>query len=286
MNTPLPRLAPAALDSTLLDALDSNSFIVADQEVDLPCRLKLLPGADRLFIMLNGAVDRSKPLPVFARWNWGKALGGHVLAVCDPTLFLDDELRLGWFVGNRTMDPMRALHRTVETVRGLLGIAADRMVFYGSSGGGFAAIVAAAGLPQGRAVAINPQTDITLYYPRAVANITKVFAAGWTPQRCLDAYPLRWSALAAIADARRGDRDLRVFYAQNLVDRGHHSRHFLPFCKQVKAPPTGGLSVDATVLTHVFSSPEGHGAEPPEVVKYVVTHGLPHLSQVVACEGR
>lgn len=286
MNTPLPRLAPAALNPTLLDALDGTNFVIADEEVDLPCRLKLLPGAERLFIMLNGAVDRSKPLPVFARWNWGKVLGGHVLAVCDPTLFLDDELRLGWFVGNRTMDPMRALHRTAETVRTLLGIAADRMVFYGSSGGGFAAIVAASGLPQGRAVAINPQTDITHYYPRPVANITKVFAAGWTPQRCLDAYPLRWSALAAVADARGHGRDLRVFYAQNLVDKAHHARHFLPFCKQVDAPPAGGLSVDATVLTHVFSSPEGHGAEPPEVVKYVVAHGLPHLFSTAAREGR
>jgi hypothetical protein len=277
MNAPLERVAPASLDASSLKALDSTNFLVADTEVDLPCRVKLLPGADRLFVMLNGAVDRSKPLPVFARWNWGKVLGGHVLSVCDPTLYLDDELRLGWFVGNRTMDPMTALRRTAETVRSVLGIASDRMVFYGSSGGGFAAMVAAAGLRCGRAIAVNPQTDITHYYPRPVAGIAKVFAPGWTPQRCRDTYPLRWSALAALAEARRSGNDLRLVYAQNLVDKAHHARHFLPFCEQAQAPAAGGVSVDGTVLTHVFSSPEGHGAEPPEVVKYMVAHGLPHL---------
>lgn len=277
MSAPLQRFEPEALDTATLNGLDSKNFLVADPEVDLPCRLKLLPGSTTLFVMLNGAVDRAKPLPVFARWNWGKVLGGHVLAVCDPTLYLDDQLRLGWFVGNRSMDPMQALLRTVERVRRLLGIADTRVVFYGSSGGGFASMVAAAARPVGRAIVVNPQTDITNYYPKAVDRLAKVFAAGWTAQRCRDEYSLRWSALEAIAEAGRRQQDLRIVYAQNLEDPVHHARHFLPFCAATGSPQAGGLSNDGRIRTHVYTSPEGHGAEPPEVVKFFIAEGLAHL---------
>lgn len=277
MSAALPRFEPEALDAATLAGLDAKNFLVADPEVDLPCRLKLLPGSTALFVMLNGAVDRAKPLPVFARWNWGKVLGGHVLAVCDPTLYLDDQLRLGWFVGNRSIDPMKALLRTVEQVRMQLGIADTRVVFYGSSGGGFASMVAAASRPVGRAIVVNPQTDITHYYPKAVDRIAQVFATGWTAKRCRDEYPLRWSALEAITEAGRRQHDLRIVYAQNLEDPVHHARHFIPFCTATDAPQEGGLSSDGRMRTHVYSSPEGHGAEPPDVVKFFVADGLAHL---------
>lgn len=285
MSATPPRFKVEELDSATLRNLDGQTFFIANPEIDLPCRLKLLPGSESLFVMLNGAVNRASPLPVFARWNWGRILGGHVLAVCDPTLYLNDKLRLGWYVGNLSIDPMRAMLPAVEGIQRRLGIADGRVVFYGSSGGGFASLVAAAFRPVGRAIVVNPQIDITNYVPKAVERFANVFAPGWTPQRCRDTYPLRWNALAVVADARRAGRDLRILYAQNLVDKGHHERDFLPFCKEVEAPTTGGLSADATVLTHVFSSPEGHGAEPPEVVKYMVSHGLTHLFSTAGRSG-
>jgi hypothetical protein len=227
--------------------------------------------------MLNGAVDRTNPLPVFARWNWGKVLGGHVLAFCDPTLYLDDQIRLGWFVGNRSMDPMQALLRTVELVRVQLGIAYACVVFYGSSGGGFASIIAAASSPVGRAIVVNPQTAITSYHRKAVDRLAQVFAVGWTAQRCLEEFPLRWSAIEAIAEAGRRQHDLRIVYAQNLLDTMHHKEHYLPFCSATNSQQGGGLSIDGRMFTHIYSSPEGHGPEPPEVVKFFVSEGLKHL---------
>lgn len=277
MSTPLARLKPEDLDAQSLGELDSKSFIVADPETDLPCRLKLLPDSRTLFVMLNGAVDRAKPLPVFARWNWGKILGGHVLAICDPTLYLDEKLRLGWFVGNRSIEPMKALLRTVEIVRFQLGIDDTRVIFYGSSGGGFASIIAAASRPVGRAMVVNPQTDINNYYPEHVQQIAKVFASNWTPDQCRTHYPLRWSVLEAIEAAKLIKNDLRIVYAQNLHDSGHYSRHFSPFCTATSSPIDGGTSVDGQILTYVYNSPEGHGAEPPDVVKYFVDRGLAHL---------
>lgn len=60
MSAVLPRFEPEALDAAALNGLDAKNFLVADPKVDLPCRLKLLPGSSTLFVMLNGAVDRTK----------------------------------------------------------------------------------------------------------------------------------------------------------------------------------------------------------------------------------
>ena len=278
MSVDLTRFHVNTLTRHELLQLDGQSFLLYNDDVDLPCRLKLLPGAKTLFVMLNGAVDRSKTaLPVFARWNYGKILGGHVLSVCDPTLYLNDKLRLGWFVGNRSLDPMQALLHGVDAVSTLLDVVNNQVIFYGSSGGGFASMVAAASRECGRAIVINPQTEITAYYQSAVNRVASVFAPEWKPQECRDRYPLRWSALMAIAESRRLNRDLLIVYAQNLVDTVHHDRHFLPFCEATGSPHEGGLSEDGRMLTHVYSSAGGHGPESPEVVKYIVAHGLKHL---------
>lgn len=279
MTTSLPHFALRSLAKDDLRRLDAKSFVISDDSgVDLPCRLKLLPGATVLFIMFHAAFDRTKvALPVFARWNYGKVLGGHVLSVCDPTLYLDDELRVGWYIGSRCADPMPVLLGTANRVRELLGLTDDQVVFYGSSGGGFAALRAAASCRVGRAVVINPQTAIAAYFETFVSRFAKVFAPELTPRECRDLYPLRWSALAAIADARLRQHDLRIVYAQNLDDKVHHARHFRPFCGLTGAPLSGGTSADGSMLTHVYASPEGHGAEPPEVVKYIVTDGMRHL---------
>jgi hypothetical protein len=275
----MPRYSLKSLDPDTLRKLDGRSFIVRRAlGIDLPCKLKLLAGTEVLFVMLNGAVNRAKlQLPVFARWNYGKVLGGHVLAVCDPTLYLDESLRLGWFAGNRHIDPMRALLSVVEAVRLGLGIAQDRVVFHGSSGGGFASIVAASRVHCGRALVINPQTEILAYDVRAVERFARVFAPEWTAQECRRRFPLRWSALDAIAAAERGNRDLRLVYAQNMDDAEHYSHHYLPFCAATGSPTAGGANADGRMLTYTYASPEGHASEPPEVVRFLAAGGLAHL---------
>lgn len=282
MSNPL-KLTLEALAGHDLSELEAAPFVVEDHKVRLDCRLKLHPGTDRLFIMLNGAVDRKKtPLPVFARWNWGRVLGGHVLAVCDPTLYLDEELNIGWFVGRRHWNPLDALLRTVATVRERLNISGDRSIYYGSSGGGFAALCASSREPGGRALVINPQTEIVQYYGRFVTRIAKVFDPQQTAQQLRTEFPLRWSAIAAVQNARAAHRAPRVFYAQNVTDAWHHKHHFLPFCARLGLPSDGGLSTDGSMMTHTYASAEGHGAEPPELVKHVCAVAVPFLIDEVS----
>lgn len=262
------------------EEIDGRAFVVAG-EMDIACRLKLNPGSDTLFVMLNGAVrNREKVvLPVFARWNWGKILGGHVLAICDPTLSLHDQLRLGWFLGTAGANPLNTVAKAVNWAESVLGIVPNKVVFYGSSGGGFAAFLAAAQRPVGRVVTINPQTDIAAYYPPAVKRVMQIFSPGLSISEARDQYLHRWSAIEATEAAKKAGRDLRSLYIQNIKDAFHHEHHFLPWCQRFGLPTEGGASEDGTMLTYVYDSPDGHGAEPPEVVRYITTTGLPRITE-------
>lgn len=275
----LTRCLSAELRNFHPDELAAGSFLVVDNKIEMPCRLQCVPGSDVLFVMLNGAVQRPKvALPVFARWNWGRVLRGHVLSVCDPTLYLSPRLRLGWFLGREDLDPMPTLQQTADTIAALLGVCSRRIIFYGSSGGGFAALVAAAGRDDGRAIAVNPQTEVVQYIPPAPERVARVFSYGKAnAEKCRAAHPKRWSALAAIAAAQQAGRNLRAVYVQNLSDVGHHQHHFLPFCEANGTPASGGLSPDGRLLTRVYDTGEGHGAEPPEIVRYMVDTAVPHL---------
>jgi pimeloyl-ACP methyl ester carboxylesterase len=280
MTEPLPRIGLADLASQGIHQLDGQSFYVAAGGMDIPCRLKLQPGAERLFVMFNGAVNRKKvKLPAFARWNWGKVLGGHVLAVCDPTLLMSRTLRLGWFLGTAARDPMVGLLQIVEDVERQLKLLPQRVVFYGSSGGGYAAVRAASEREVGRAIGINMQTVVRAYHEAVVDRVARVFDPAQSAAQSSAHYPLRWSVIDAAAQARSLGRDLRLLYVQNLVDEAHHKNHFTPFCERFGLPLSGGTSADGALLSHIYSSPDGHGAEPPEVVKFILSEGLQHLER-------
>ena len=279
MDDRFPTLKVDEIDACRLTALDGETFVVADGEINMACRLKLLPGADKLFIMLHGAVDRVKtPLPTFARWNYGKLLGGHVLAVCDPTLSLHDELRLGWFLGTAKIDPTKTLIDTANHFGNQLSINASNIIFYGSSGGGFTALIAASSQKIGRAICINPQVDVSRYYANPARLAAMVFDSGHTLSQIRATFPTRWSALEAIKVGAASGNDLRIFYAQNTVDDDFHfANHFTPFCDSLNAKIDGGFSANGKILTHLYSSSKGHGAEPPELVKVITSEGLNHL---------
>jgi hypothetical protein len=260
--------------------LDGRVVLVEDESGHVPCKIKLRPRSGRLFVMFNGAVTNRSTvkLPVFARWNWGKVLDGHVLSVCDPTLYLDDELTLGWFLGTRQHDPMLMSLRIVDALQSKLGVEPENTIFYGSSGGGFAAMRAASMRKVGRAIAVNPQTAVTRYYTRHVDRIASLFDPGATAAQSSTRYPERWNAIHAIDEARRRGNDLRILYVQNLEDRNHHAKHFTPFCKHFGINAEGGEDSSRSLFAHLYSYPDGHGVEPPEVVKFITSEGLNHLA--------
>lgn len=271
---------PSPLEALTADALresDGKTIFLEKDGIVFPVMVKLNPKADRVFVMLNGAVNReTMEMPVFARWNWGRVLDGHVIAVCDPTLYLDKALTLGWFIGTPSKSALPGLIEIAERTARHLKMSPGRTIFYGSSGGGFAAIAAACQVQAGRAVAINPQIDVTRYYPRFVAALKRALG-GDNAFEEVSRDSRRILLKPLIDQARRTGMGTRLAIYQNKVDLYHYKNHFLQLGATFGIPPDGGCSPEGDILGVIYSSPEGHAWEPPEVVKEILAKGIPFL---------
>lgn len=122
-----------------------------------------------LLTFFSGAVaDRTETRgPYFSGLGMARRLGMPLIALADPGLAVDGELRLAWYAGNLTN---RLQDETARILRSLSERAGRPLLMLGGSGGGFAALAQAERLgDRGAAVVWNPQTSI-LHYNRASAR--------------------------------------------------------------------------------------------------------------------
>lgn len=118
-------------------------------------------GADKLVVSLHGAVDRKKGSA--PRYEWLKTLSDepyNCLFVSDPALAADPGLRLGWFLGNETVDLPYRLSQLIHQAQ--IATNSDDVVIVGLSGGGFAALQVGAKLPEAKSLVFNPRTEIPI----------------------------------------------------------------------------------------------------------------------------
>lgn len=121
--------------------------------------------SDVLYIVLNGSRNPGERLPIHKRWSYYKWFGGTVLNIADPMYTKFDSLLLGWYYGSK--DECYAYH-----IAEMAQICADKLgkskiIFFGSSGGGYASLLAACKVPGSMAVVINPQIKPALWHYNA-----------------------------------------------------------------------------------------------------------------------
>jgi hypothetical protein len=230
--------------------------------IDLLLRLK--PGCPLVF-SFHGNTPRNPDLklPVFTGLNVTRDLNASFVALSDPSLYLDAELKLGWFAGSSGWNFQtllkQILMRIVEVAE------TDDVIFFGGSGGGFASLYYAAAVPGSLALVWNPQTDIAAYNPPHVAEYGRV-AFG------LADHETTKSALPTLIDCNltrvyeAPARNL-IVYLQNNTD-GHVITHMRPFLASLGAditPLEKGADINRTMApgVRVFMSKWGDGHIPP-----------------------
>jgi len=128
-----------------------------------------------LVITFHGAIDRSlRTLPVFDGAPLRTSLDGRawLLAIADPSLERDPDLRIAWYAGHEGADVQAAIGRTAVGLAQMLG--ASRVIFAAGSTGAHAALLQAARIPGSVAVVQNPIARISGYYSGPVADYRRV----------------------------------------------------------------------------------------------------------------
>lgn len=207
-------------------ALDSESFPV-DTQVRLTIRrgeraaLPLLvvrrPEAERVTILFNGAVDLERTIgePVFQRSSWWRSIPSHQIYVCDPGTAGEDALSLNWGQESLTHDALPDIGAAIRALCSALGVYdSRRRTYFGSSAGGFLALMAAAQDEDPHVVVNNAQFDWTRWMVGGVKAICARRFPGSSPASLRRAIPWRTSALRRLS---RRDQPLNVDYWVNTA---------------------------------------------------------------------
>ena len=118
-----------------------------------------------------GLEYRSK-FPIFNRISWADDISCTGIWYFDPTLYLGDELKVGWGYGTNDRWYLEDIARLVEIILGKLNISKNNTLFYGSSAGGFMSIILAT-MFRSKASVINSQFNIRDYSKVQLQNIEK-----------------------------------------------------------------------------------------------------------------
>lgn len=179
-------------------------------------------GSDTTLVIFSAAVARAvTTVPIYSGRGSTAELDANVLMISDPALKRSQKLRLGWYAGSRDHPhAQRDIGRIVTSLAG-----DSRIVLFGGSGGGYAALEQALRLPGATVLVSNPQTNIERYDQLAIDLYLKL-AWGRTT---FDGIPIRRSV---VEDYSR-PVDANVVYIQNLGDTHHVNEHRRPFLESL-----------------------------------------------------
>lgn len=122
---------------------------------------------------------------LFSRWSWQTLMPKqHVLALSDPALGLDDEIRGAWYL-HPSEDLLEQMAESVRQQIERLGLTNEQVLFYGSSLGGFGALSMASLIPGSSAIAEIPQVDVARWpSPGSIkAMESSILGRGFAEQR-------------------------------------------------------------------------------------------------------
>lgn len=236
-NAPVHALTPQT--PVLSDAEGASRYRFQYESGPFLDALFLKKSVDTLVVTFHGALHRSKyELP---RFEWLSTLKGRnfsSLYFCDPTLWLDDTIQLGWFAGWPGVDIQRDIANII--IAAAHAASATRVILLGSSGGGFAALQVSALVPGSLCLPFNPTTHIHKYWvngdPTLHGTERKLIEVAYPQAAPEGIRRIDWDHDWTVAEGdhlsvlRRYSKPVGnyVLFASN-PNEWHYDQHYLPF---------------------------------------------------------
>ncbi len=222
--------------------------------------------ADTTLVSFHAALGSTAVTPpVFTGRSISQGLKVNRVFVSDPSLYLDKELTLAWFLGHEKLNLTAKLDEVISEIQYRLG--AEHLVFFGMSGGGFASLNMSERFPGSLAIPVNPQTKILSYAQVHWNRFAEICFGTKTVEesrQCINLHPR-----ADLTRVYGPDMSNSVIYVQNATD-SHLKLHMLPWFDAIGWGPNasaivrtwdrGHVPPKANELREILSKlPEVHG---------------------------
>jgi hypothetical protein len=127
--------------------------------------------SENIIVFMPSAQDRSQPpkIPVFHRWSWANEFPhSTIITLTDPSLYTTKG-HASWFLAPEyNIDHIEILSEFLEAILSKTGLTGSRVYLYGSSMGGFGALMMSANVSNSHAIAEVPQLDLRSYPYKSV----------------------------------------------------------------------------------------------------------------------
>ena len=190
--------------------------------------------SDKLILSGQDALNPNKPpLPYFPRWSWYPDLPCSFVTFNDPTLYRSDALLGGWCQFDAEHFGVEMIAEVLSGLMASAGLSEKNTVLYGSSAGGFWALMTGALLSDAAVVDDISQTNHLTYPPaQHVRRLFDVCYAGIPHDVVSEQFADRLSV--ARYYERIGRRPRRIFYHQNILDTPHVETQMRPFLDEMR----------------------------------------------------
>lgn len=249
-------LTPHQLTDRFLD-MGRETVVQVDVGGRDPLHVKVSPSSNKnaksLLILFHGALARSKGAEVPAFLNRRRALGGmaHQISIADPGVRPDNTVGIGWFAGSEVNPAQRLLPAFFEHLRSAL--CPERLVFVGSSAGGYGALFYSWHVPGSIVCASVPQTNIRLYADSAWKRYLKQC---WPSE---SGEPGENAPLLDLRELYSTGVPNTVVYVQSILDRRSVFNHMQPFVGAIPVEDQDKLALKVSY----WGRPGHSGAVPP-----------------------
>lgn len=240
---------------------NNSTLKIIKDDVDFYVRINIKNDANYLIAFSNGAVDSEIKLPpLFMRSKWHEKYNASCIFIDDRTIHNTD-MNIGWGIGTKDRYYILDYSEIVKRICELLNYEAEKVIYHGSSAGGYMSIALASYHKGSYAIANNPQTYIYKYQRYHVNKIYENIFSDMSKEYILKKYSIRFSLSALMS---KNENIPRTVYLQNRLCENDMERHFKPFLANAKK-----YNIDLTNINFVLYNDKLKGHNPIDIEKSI-----------------
>lgn len=184
-----------------------------------------------LVVMLSGSVNRSlKKPPVFQRSSWSDDINANVLSISEPALMESEDLTLGWSIGTYKLNYTQAFSNFIGNLISRFSLNKERLLFFGSSAGGFSVIQLATYISPKLVLVNNPQINVFDYYKK---HVDRLIYVGFPNLSVFDVKSRFLERFSIVERLKKRKLTFRLMYYQNVEDKFHYTNHLIPLLESL-----------------------------------------------------
>lgn len=248
---------------------ETGSIDFAGNPIDFAIKPK--PQSRRLVVVFNSQQHSSDELKLFTWVNVAARFQCSVLHLADPTLYLSETAKLGWYTCNFMTSFQEKIIETVGTFFEILD--AEELVFVGSSGGGFPAAFLSQIFAGSTSLLLAPTLSVLNSFQK---DPTQVYLKELNRAGSFDdiqsRHPELELSVPQLVSKNNGELVGAINILQSRKDKEFWKHHTAPFLESLDyrylVTPE---YIAEPLLTGVFGDwTEGHGPPPIEITNKAV----------------